>query len=165
MRRGELITLAVALSLFFTATLVYAEEKWAYVNVEQLLREYKKAKEYDKLAETKQKRYEKERQEKVDEIKKLQEKISLLSEEEKETRRKELEDKIAQLQQFDRSSNQDFRKEMGEKSREISRDVEKSIQTYAKKEGLTFVFDKRALLYENESLDITDEILKILNKE
>ena len=94
----------------------------------------------------------------------LSERYDRLSEEEKESRKGELEDKIAQLQEFDRNQTQDLRKNRDEKVQEIFKDINKAIDTYAKKNGLTFVFDKRALVYQDESLDITKDILKILNK-
>jgi len=90
--------------------------------------------------------------------------LSLLSEEERESQKSELENKIAQLQEFDRSQTQDLRKQRDEKVQEIFKDINKAIETYAKKEGLSLVFDKRALVYQSEALDITKQILKILNK-
>ena len=95
---------------------------------------------------------------------KLQEKLSLLSEEERESRKSELEDKIGKLQEFDRNQTQDLRKQRDDKVQEIFKDINKAISTYAKKQGITLVFDKRALVYENKKLDITKQVLKILNK-
>ncbi len=154
----------LALSLFFITGLVYAEERLSYVNVERILKEYNKAKEYDKVLENKQKDYEQKRQKELDEIRKLQDKLSLLSEEEREARKGELEDKIAQLQEFDRSSSQDFRKQRDERVQEIFKDVNEAIESYASGEGITLVFDQRALIYVNRGLDITEQVLKILNK-
>ena len=164
MKHREPVILAVALGLFFMATLVYAEHKLAYVNLERVFTEYKKTKEYDKVLEDKQKGYEREREKKVTEVKKLQEKLSLLSEEEREARRSDLEDKITQLQEFDRSSTQDLRKQRADKINELNKDINKAIEEYAQKEGITIVFDKRALMYGKNSLDITDQITKIINK-
>lgn len=165
MKRGGLVILGVALGLFFMTTLVYAEGELTYVNLGRLFDGYSKTKEYDKILDKKQKDYEKEREKKVGEVKKLQDKLSLLSEEEREARRGELEDKIMQLQKFDRSSTQDLRKLKDEKVQEIFKDIKDAIQVYANKEGLSLVFDSRAVVYENKSLDITDQISKILNKE
>jgi outer membrane protein len=164
MKGRGLVILGVALGLFLITTLVYAEEKLAYVNFAEIFAEYSKTKAYDKVLEKKQKDYEKQRETKVDEVKKLQEKLGLLSEVERESRKGDLEDKISKLQEFDRSATQDLRKERDEKVQEIFKNIQNAIKTYAKKEGMTLVFDKRALVYETESLDITNQILKILNK-
>jgi len=164
MRNKGLIILAVVLGLLFLVSFVYAEEKVACVDLGQIFEGYKKTKEYDKILEQKQKAYEKEREGKLEEVKKFQEKLSLLSEEEREARRSELEDKITQIQEFDRSKTQDLRKQRDERVREIFDNIKKTIDDYAKKEGFTLIFDKRALVFSDDSLDITDQISKSLNK-
>ena len=165
MKRLILTFIAVLFfSLFLSVDCLYAQEKLAYVDLAQLFEGYSKTKEYDKILETKQKDYENEREKKLEEVRKSQEKLSLLSEEEREARRGELETQITQLQEFDRSTTQDLRKQRDERVQEIFSDIEKSIDTYAKQEGLTFIFDKRALVYENESLDVTKQVEEILNK-
>ena len=163
MKRLSLVV-TFALSLFIITGLAYAEAKFSYVDIGRIFDDYKKTKEYDKVLEGNQKAYEKEREEKLTEVKELQEKLGLLSEEERESRKGELENMIVGLQEFDRSSTEDLRKQRDEKVREIFNDIEKAINTYAKKEGITFVFDKRALVYQDDKLDITTQVLKILNK-
>ncbi|MFH1678806.1 MAG: OmpH family outer membrane protein [Candidatus Omnitrophota bacterium] len=165
MKRSGVIGLVVALSLFFMTTLVYAEAKLGYVDLGKVFDEYKKTKEYDKVLEGKQKDYEKEREGKIGEVKELQDKLGMLSEAERDSRKGELEDKITKLQEFDRNLTQDLRKQRDERVQEIFKDIKDSIDSYAKKEGLTFVFDSRALVFYNEKLklDITDQILKFIN--
>ena len=165
MKQKGLVILAVALGLFFMTTLVYAEGKLNYLDLGRIFDEYSKTKQFDKILEKKQKAYEKDRENQLDEVKKLQEKLSLLSEEEREAQKSNLQDKITKLQEFDRSSTQDLRKQRDEKVQEIFKDIKQAIETYAKKEGITLVFDKRALVYENENLNITNQVLKIINKE
>ena len=46
--------------------------------------------------------------------------------------------------------------------KEILTDIEASVKKYAEKEGYTMVFNDRVLIYQNKSLDITDEVIKIL---
>ncbi|MBU2258780.1 MAG: OmpH family outer membrane protein, partial [Candidatus Omnitrophica bacterium] len=36
---------------------------------------------------------------------------------------------------------------------------------YSEKEGYTLVFNDRVLIYQSKNLDITDEVIKILNKD
>ena len=158
------LTGLVVLSLFLITELAYAQEKLAYVDLGRVFDEYKKTQEYDKILEKKQKAYEEEREKKLDEVKKLQEKLSLLSEEERESRKSDLEKKISQLQEFDRSSTQDLRKQRDDKVQVLFKDISKAIETYARKSGIALVFDKRGLAYEAKNLDITAQVLKILNK-
>ena len=163
MRRLALVVIPL-LGLFIITGLASAEEKFAYVDLGRLFDDYKKTKEYDKVLENNQNAYKKEREEKLGKVKEFQEKLSLLSEEERETRKGELQDKITKLQEYDRSSTQDLRKQRDEKVQEIFKDIKKAIEDYAKEEKITFVFDKRALVYELDDLDISTQVLKIINK-
>lgn len=164
MKRLAVVILGIFLGLILTANSGFAEEKIAYVDLSRVFEEYKKTKAYDKVLEEKQKEYEKTRESKVNEVKDLQEKLGLLSSAEKEARKGELEQKISQLQEFDRNVTQDLRKQRDEKVQDIFSDIKKTIDGYAKKQGFTLVFDKRALIYYDENLDITDKILSTLNK-
>ncbi|MGD9014451.1 MAG: OmpH family outer membrane protein [Candidatus Omnitrophota bacterium] len=164
MKARGLVILSVTLGMLFASTLLYAEEKMAYVELLQVFDEYSKTKEYDKVLEKKQEDYQKAREDKLEGVKKLQEKLSLLSEEERESRKGELESLITQLQEFDRDKTQDLRKQRDDKIQEIFKDINKVISDYAKKNGITLVFDKRALVYQSEKLDITKQILEMLNK-
>lgn len=164
MRKGALVISGLALGIFLITNVGYAEEKMACVDLGRVFEEYKKTKDYDKILEQKQKDYEKQRESKVNEVKALQEKLSLLSDEEKETRKSELEGKITELREFDRNITQDLRKQRDERVQDIFKDIKDTIDSYARKQGFSLVFDKRALIYNEDKLDITDKILNILNK-
>ncbi|MCM8792132.1 MAG: OmpH family outer membrane protein [Candidatus Omnitrophica bacterium] len=160
---NKLPIVLIVLSMFFITSLAYAQ-KLGYVDLRRLFEEYNKTKDYDKILEDKQKTYESERESKVKDIKQLQDKIDLLSDKEKEPKKKELDAKIKALQEFDRYQTQDLRREKDEKMREILKDIESAISEYAKKGNYTLVFNDRVLVYQDKSLDITDEVLEILQK-
>ncbi|MFH1577826.1 MAG: OmpH family outer membrane protein [Candidatus Omnitrophota bacterium] len=164
MKRKCLAILVGVLVLFFAITSVHAEEKMAYVDLARVFDEYEKTKDYDKLLAEKQKDYEAKRESKLGEVKGIQEQLGLLSEGERVSRESELEDKIAKLQEFDRNATQDLRKERDEKVQGIFKDIKDAIDAYSKKEGFSLVFDKRALVFYTLKIDITDEVLKVLNK-
>lgn len=48
--------------------------------------------------------------------------------------------------------------------KEILKDIEETVKKYAEKEGYTFVFNDRVLVYQDKSYDITSKIIDILNK-
>lgn len=164
MRRIFLIISGVCFGLFLIAGQAKAQAGIAYVDLETVFEEYNKTKTLDKSLDDKQRVYEKEREDRIGEIRKMQERMSLLSEQEQEASKNKLEEAITQLQEFDRSATQDLRKQRDESVQVIFEDIKKAIEGVAKKQGLTFVFDKRALMYGEAKLDITSEILKILNK-
>ena len=149
--------------LMFSLTTVSAAEKYGFVDISKVFDSYKKTKNYDKVLEKEQKAKEKERDKKEAEIKKLEEKISLLSDAKKAKQEKVLEEKRQKLYEFMQGASVDLRKERDEKIKEILLDIQDIIDDYAKKNKFTLIFNDRVLLYANKSLDLTDEIAKILN--
>jgi Skp family chaperone for outer membrane proteins len=47
--------------------------------------------------------------------------------------------------------------------KEILKDIEEAVKKYSEKEGFTLVFNDRVLVYQTKSMDITDQIVAILN--
>ncbi len=43
-------------------------------------------------------------------------------------------------------------------------EIEKTVSEYAKKEGISFVFNDRVLIYGADTMNITDPIMKDLNE-
>jgi len=165
MKKLVLASAGLFLCLMFFRTDVFAAgDKFAYVDLTRLFSEYGKTKEYDKTLGDKQSFYDTERGKRVQEVKQFQDKMNLLSDKEKETKKTELEDKIKTLQEFDRQKQTDLRKEQDDKMKDILKDIEDAVKQYAEKEGYTFVFNDRVLVYQTKSLDITDKVIDILNK-
>jgi Skp family chaperone for outer membrane proteins len=161
MKKMAILGVAIACAVFFTAS-AQAADKLGYVDLGKLFDEYNKTKDYDKVLEGKQNTYEGEREKKVNDVKQLQSKIEILSEKEKEAKKPDLESKIKDLQEFDRLQMTDLRKERDEKMKEILKDIEKAVGEYASKQGYTLIFNDRVLVYQDKNLDITDNVLKIL---
>ena len=126
--------------------------------------EYKKTKTYDKALSDREKKYTDERDKRVNEIKQFEDKMNLLSEKNKEAKKQELEKKVKDFQEYDRLQQTDLRKEQDEKMKDILKDIEDAVQAYSKKEGYTMVFNDRVLVFQDKRLDITDEVMKILDK-
>jgi len=164
MAREKTVFLCAVFMLIVMLTSANAADKFGYVDLSRAFSEYSKTKDYDKTLNDKQDVYDKEREKKVNDVKQLQDKMNLLSDKEKEAQKPQLEDKIKALQDFDRQQQTDLRKEQDEKMKEILKDIEGAVKTYAEKEGYTMVFNDRVLVYQNKSLDITDKIMVILNK-
>lgn len=164
MKKTALFLTASIFCLSIFCSNAIAAEKFAYVDLSKVFSEYNKTKDYDKVLGTKEDSYNKERDKKVDELKKFQEKLDLLSDREREKKEKELEGKLKVLQDYDREQQTDLRKEQDEKLKEIMKDIEDAVRKYSEKEGYTFVFNDRVLVYQVKNLDITDKIIDILNK-
>ena len=151
-------------ALFVFCGIAQAAEKFAYVDLSRAFSEYNKTKDYDKVLSDKENSYSQDREKKVNEVKQFQDKMNLLGDKEKETKKAEMETKVKALQEYDRQKQTDLRKEQDEKMKEILKDIEDTVKKYSEKEGYTFVFNNRVLVYENKSFDITDKVVELLNK-
>ncbi|RKY70089.1 MAG: hypothetical protein DRQ24_09840 [Candidatus Latescibacterota bacterium] len=149
--------------MIFVVSSVWAGEKYACINLEKVFNEYQKTKdEEEKLtAEGKQKQAEIDTR--LKEIDKLKEEMDLLSDKEKEKKKKELDKKMEELRQFDRQARADLMKKRDTIIREILDEIDQGIKEYAKSKGYTIIFNSRALLYKQDKLDITDEVINYLN--
>ena len=96
--------------------------------------------------------------------KQFQDKMNILNEKEKTAKKKEMEDKVKSFEEVDRQKRTDLAKEQDEKMREILKDIEEAVKKYAEKEGYTMVFNDRVLVYQIKSMDITGQVIDILNK-
>ncbi|MCX5703594.1 MAG: OmpH family outer membrane protein [Candidatus Omnitrophica bacterium] len=163
MRKVAGVFLGIIFGLVILSNIAQAAEKFAYLDLSRTFSEYNKTKEYDKGLTDKENIYTTEREKKVNEIKQFQDKMNLLSDKEKEAKKADLESRVNTLRDFDRQKQTDLRKEQDEKMKEIFKDIEDAVKKYSEKEGLTFVFNDRVLVYQNKSLDITDKIIEILN--
>lgn len=152
-----------AASLVVMAAHASAADKFGYVDLSRIFSEYSKTKEFDKVLGDKQSTYTAERDKRVNELRQMEEKIALLNEKEKEAKRPEFESKVKDFEEFRRQKEMDLRKEQDEKMREVLKDIEEAVKQYAEKEGYTFVFNDRVLVYQTKSLDISDKIVEILN--
>lgn len=164
MRRFTLVVGVVILVLAFALGVANAADKFAYIDLTRVFSEYSKTKDYDKVLGDKEQVYTNERDKKVEEIKQFQNKLNLLSDKEKEAKKTELENKVKALQDYDRQKQTDLRKEQDDKMKDILKDIEAAVKQYSEKQGYTMVFNDRVLVYQDKSLDITSQILDILNK-
>lgn len=162
---GLTVLLGAVFSFIVLLGAVQAADKMAFVDLSRIFAEYNKTKDYDKVLGDKETTYNSEREKKIEDVKKFQEKMNLLSEKQKEKKKKELESKIKDLQDYDRQKTMDLRKDQDEKMKEILKDIEEAVRKYAEKEGCSLVFNDRVLIYQSKSLDITSDIIKILNKD
>ena len=163
MKKISILLLAAIFGLMLFNEAFAENEKFAYVDLVKVFNDYKKTEKYDKKLEEQKNAKEKEREKSVKEIKELQDKLSIVSKEQKEGTQKQFDEKLRQLQQFDSETQIDLRKEYTEMMQEILKEINKVIKEYAEKNKISFVFKDAALAYGSGALDITEDILKILN--
>lgn len=169
MRKIAVLMLLVAFMVtasFSLAKDVFAKElKMAYVDLVKVINEYKKTKEHEKTLEAKGKAKEADRKKIVDEIRKLKDEQALLSDKAKAEKQTLIDEKVKNLQAFDRKTQEEFMKEMGDMRQGIKQDIDKIVADYAKEGGYDLILNAfPSVLYGAPQFDVTEEILKRLNK-
>ena len=147
-----------------SASWVFAETKMATIDLSRAFDEYQKTKQSDKVLEGKGNEKKAERDKRVVEIKKLKGEMDLLNDEGKQEKQALIDQKVKELQEFDREVRDSLRGERDQMVREILKDIDQIIQEYGTEQGYTLILNDRVLLFEDKNLDVTEEIIKRLNK-
>ena len=141
----------------------FAAEKFAYVDLGKIFADYGKRKDYEKALLDKENAFSSDIDKKGNELKQMNEKLSMLSEKEKSAQEKDLQSKFDSFQEFRKQKLLDLRKDQDEKMNEIFKDIQDTVTQYAQKEGYTFVFSGASVIYQDKKLEITDQVLSMLN--
>ena len=167
--RGQPLFVSTFLSTFLLSTFlllptpVLAEAKIAFVDLGRAFDDYEKTKRLDKQLEERSGAKQAERDKMVSEIRKMKDELELMSDRGREDRQTAIDERIRSLQEFDRQTREALKRERDELVRDLLKEIEQGIQEYAKQQGYDFVLSDRAILYANESTDITDEVIAVLN--
>lgn len=162
------LVLAVALFVFTTFALEASakELKIGYVDMQKIFSEYKKTKDAEAKLEVKGRAKVEEREKMVEDIRRLKDEMDLLSEKSKEEKQEQMDEKIKQLQDYDRETRNELLSQREDVIKDISKDIDKAITNYGKKHDYDLILnkDKRVLLYKTDDLDITESVMRTLNK-
>lgn len=166
MKGVRILAVAVALTLIFGVTAgaqSSASGRLAYVNLNRVFDEYSKTKDYDATLAKKSDEYQQARDEKIKKIQEAQGKLSALKESEKEKLQAQIEKDKSDLLELDRQKQTDLKKERDDKVREILMEIEKGVKDFAQQEKYSFIFNDKFLIYGDDSLEVTNQIIKLLN--
>ena len=164
MRSSLLFSLIVIVLLSLTGiAFAQSEGKIGYVDLSKAFDEYEKTKDFDKALEKKGELKQEQREDLVKDIRKMRDEIDLLNEKAKEKKEKDIEEKIRFLQEFDQDAKAELTKERDDMVRDILKEMNGVIQDYGESHGYSIILNERILLYGEESRDLTEEIIKILN--
>ncbi len=162
--------LALVLMVIFIAASFYmpkayaAGEKIAYVDLRRAFYEYEKTKsmetELNSLTQTRQE----ERNNMIAAITKLRDEGELLTGDAKSKKQKEVDAGVAKLQEFDLKTRQELLNKKNDMFREVVDDIQKVVEGIGKKEGYDYILDSRNVMYAKETFDLTDVVVKQLNK-
>lgn len=164
MRKIYSIVLTGILLVFFSAvTFAQTDSKVGFVDLSRTFDEYQKTKDFDKELEKKGDTKQEQREKLVKDIRKMREEIELMNEKAREKKEQDIEAKIKELQEFDQDAKAMLTKERDDMVRDILKEMNDVIQEYGEGHGYSIILNDRVLLYGNKALDLSDDIIKILN--
>lgn len=158
------IFIFVGLIFLYTGLCFSGDLKIGYIDLSRVFDEYNRTKEEDSLLEKKSIEKEAQREKIVNEIRKIKEELELASDKLKPEKQRILDEKIKALQDYDRTTREDLRKERDEIIKEILKEIDEVIQELGKSGGYTIILNERVLLYRDNTLDLTQIVINILNE-
>lgn len=164
----KILKSTIPLILIFSFSLFAKDLKIGVVDVEKIYSEFEKSKQLKDEIQNKRTEKQIELSKKQAELKKLkdeyEQKKSKLKDEEKKDYEKRINDLTLEINTYVRLTNQQLIDENRRKTQALLNEIAKVIQDYATKNGYDLIVDKKSLPYFSSSFDISDEIIKILNK-
>ncbi|MGB2630018.1 MAG: OmpH family outer membrane protein [Candidatus Omnitrophota bacterium] len=140
------------------------EGKIGYVDLRKAFYEYEKTKtfedELNKITDDRQK----DRNTKVEKVTKLRDEMELSSGSARNNKQKQVEDAITDLNEFDLGTRQMLLNKKNDMFRQVIDDIQKVVEDIGKKGNYDFVLDSRNIMYSQEKFDLTEEVIKRLNK-
>lgn len=163
-RKNFIIILScVCTSLFSVLAFAESQSKIGYIDLSRTFDEYQKTKDFDKELENKGDMKQQEREKLVQEIRKMREELELMNKNAREKKEIDVEAKIKALQDFDQEAKLDLTKERDNMVKDILKEISDVIEEYGEKNGHSIIVNNRVLLYGDPGMDLTNEIIKILN--
>ena len=163
------VLLLVCLGL--VATPVMAEtQKIGYVDLQKALNLSTAGKEAKEKIKAKVQTYDAEVRQRQEELKKLKDDLEkqamLLSEEARNAKERDYQQKVKDYQRFTKDIQETLQQTDADLTRKILESLLKVVQEVGKSEGYTIVLEKTesSIVYADESIDISDEVIKAFDK-
>ena len=162
------IVLFVFAALLLAAAPAMAEVKLGSVDIQKILLTSEAGKEAKDQLSQRAAKYEQEKNGKEEELKKLKGELEkqsvLLSESARGAKEKDYQQKLKEYQRFLKDAQDDLQAKNDEFTNRIVEEIVKIVQDYGKKNGYTYIFVKNeGMLYMDDKVDLTDELLKEFN--
>lgn len=161
--RTQMVCSWMAALALMAGPVAAAEGKIGYINLARLFDEYDRTKAMDAQLEKKGAQKDAELQGRVGELKKLRESLELLNDQAREAKAREIEQKTDDLQRFRTNTARDLRRERDKIAQQLLKDIEAKVQQFAQANGFAVILDSRSLLFGQQAMDVTDEVLAGLN--
>ena len=164
MKKSFVIILSfMCVSLFSGLAFAESQGKIGYIDLSRSFDEYQKTKDLDKELENKGDMKQQEREKLVQDVRTMRGELELMNKNSREKKEADIEAKIKSLQEFDQEAKTDLTKDRDNMVKDILKEMSDVIKEYGAKNGYSIIVNDRVLLYGDSAMDLTNEIIKILN--
>ena len=154
--------------LIFNFSIVQSAEKIVYLDIDQVLNKTIIGKEIIKNLDTLRKKNLNDIKKKQIDLKEKRDKIqkqkNILSEEEFKAQAISLENEFRQFNKYNKKVSTEFDKKKQTELDEFIKFIQPIIENYIKEKSITIVLNKKNIFIASRDYDITDEIIKIVDK-
>jgi outer membrane protein len=158
------VIIAAVLILGIAAPSAYCAGKLGYVDLRRAFYEYEKTKTMEQQLNEETEARGAERTKMIDKITKLRDAAELLSGKAKTSKQAEIDEELSELQEFDRDTRQALLNKKNDMFREVIEDIQKIVEEIGEKGGYDYILDSRNIMYAKPDFDLTDEVVKRLNR-
>ena len=163
--------LLVCFALTASVGLAQAATKIGYVDMQKALNMSAAGKAAKEKIKAKVQSYDVEVKARQEELKKLKEELEkqamLLSEEARNAKERDYQQKVKDYQRFTKDIQETLQLTDADFTRKIVEKLLKVVQEVGKRDGYTLILEKTesSLIYADESIDMTDEVIKTFDKQ
>jgi outer membrane protein len=163
MKALKVFGLAVMFGLMATGISLAGDLRIAYVDLSKVFDGYQKTKEFDAVLQSEGEAFQKERDAMVKKIQDAQSKLALMSDAKRGSMQADIDKEKDDVVAYDKAKRTELGKKRDAKVREILTEIQGIVTDLAKREGYTYVFNDRVMIYGEPRFDLTDQVLKTLN--
>ena len=164
MKAFKVLGLAVIFGFMMLGMAPAKDLKIAYVDLARVFDNYQKTKDQDLVLKTAGEAKEKERNDMTVKIRSMEDELALLAADARAAKQEQLIEKKRQLEDFDRGVRQQLAEQRDKVVREIFQEIDVIVQGLSTKGGYDMIFNKRVLLAQKKSFDITAQVSAELAK-
>ena len=160
----KLVVFLMLFSFALSASAFAKEPKIGCLSLRKVFYEYKKTKEFNQKLEAEDAQIKEEIEKMTQEVRKLRDEIDLLSEGARKKKEPELREKVQKLDETRKKKLEEFLRKKDDMFKVIREDIMAVSAEYAKKNGYSIIFDDAVSIYFSKEYDITNDIIKQLNR-
>lgn len=156
-------TLVVALAAPAAPAAAADAVRIGYVNLAKVFDDYQRTKESEQALEARGKQRQQQLEGQLGKLKDLRSELDVLSDQAREAKTREIEEQSDEFKRLRTRSERELLTQRNQVAKQILDEITAVVTEYAQANGFSLVLDQRSLLYGQDTYNLTDEILKILN--